>query len=96
MSLSGEECAAAIPVRSHGLSWTVGDIYECLACIAGPHLLLGNGLRWQHLQALEAANSSFEMFPARLQDRTSRIRDINGYTWQLMEVHSSQVGGKFV
>ena len=26
------------------------------------------------------------------QDRTSRIRDINGYTWQLMEVHGSQVG----
>jgi hypothetical protein len=29
--------------------------------------------------------------PACLQDRTSVVRDINGYTWNLMEMSAGQV-----
>lgn len=123
-----EECAAVIPVRAHGHSWTVRPLLlllggRCCSCSGAAVALLavktvapwgacsermcGGATAHCRRTALPLGAASrragcrlidrWHLAPCcdHLQDRTSRIRDINGYTWQLMEVHSGQVRLKF-
>lgn len=88
-----EECAAVIPVRHHGHSWTVSLVPLPPALFGVPREDREAGCAGSCLPSHTMPPAPHPTHPPRApQDRTSIVRDPSGYVWQLMEVHSGKVG----
>lgn len=88
-----DDCAAVIPVRCQGHTFTVslrGDRFMPWNAPLRSAFLGALGLHLPGSGCVSKHHTLQILLPC--QDRTARVLDVNGATWQLTEVSSGQVG----